>query len=124
MNLSGAVLGEVVPAFRFKYAVEFVTPIPTFPLFNIVIASVDPLSPTLKCISAPVVPVVDVGCSVRDEVGVEPPSTRGVVILELNTFKDTLQPTAPGAQLGFSVSPGEKTASTYVCSKQRYEEYD
>ena len=61
-----------------------VSPIPTFPLFKIVIASVAPAFPTRKCISAPVVPTPVVVCKVRLAVVDVPPITSGVVIFVVN----------------------------------------
>lgn len=59
-------------------------PIPTFPSFNIVIASVAPLLPTKKCISAPVAPTPDVVWRDKSEVVPVPPITYGVNILVEN----------------------------------------
>ena len=52
---------------------------PTLPEFNIVIASVAPLLPTKKCISAPVVPTPEVVFKLRSEVVAVPPIKRGEV---------------------------------------------
>ena len=55
--------------------------IPTKPLFKKVMASVPPLFPTKKCISAPVAPTPDVVCKLKSEVVPIPPITSGTVKL-------------------------------------------
>ena len=54
-------------------------PIPTFPSFKIVIASVAPLLPTRKCISAPAAPMPEVVLRLRSEVVAVPPKIVGTV---------------------------------------------
>lgn len=55
-------------------------PIPTFPLLSILIASVPPLFPVWKMMSAPVAPTPEVDLKVRGEVVPVPPITKGSVI--------------------------------------------
>ena len=54
---------------------------PTYPEFKILIASVPPLLPVWKIMSAPVAPTPLVERSAKGEVVVVPPITKGVVML-------------------------------------------
>ena len=63
-----------------KAAPGAVVPMPTEPEFKILIASVAPLFPVWKIISAPVVPTPLVERRLRVEVVVVPPMIKGVVI--------------------------------------------
>src|SRR3989338_3884612 len=62
-----------------KAAPGAVVPMPTLPLFRIVIASVAPLLPTRKCMSAPVAPTPEVVWRDRSEVVPVPPMSSGLV---------------------------------------------
>ena len=79
VSFNGAEEAAEEPALRCRRAVGEVEPTPTLPEFNIVIASVAPLLPVRKCMSAPVAPTPDVVCKDKSEVVAVPPTNKGFV---------------------------------------------
>ena len=67
-----------------KSAKGLVVPMPTLPLFRILMASVAPLFPVWKIMSDPVAPTPEVERSVRVDVVPVPPITNGSVIEVVN----------------------------------------